>query len=102
LGAWVGLGLPAPEFWGITLREADVVMRAEADRQMRAKRIGDGRTYTLAQLVSYSVNDPKRMPRFDKVFPDGKARARQTPEEIHALMTEWVETSRALEASRDG
>lgn len=77
-------------------------MRAEADRQMRAKRLDDGRTYTLAQLIAYSVNDPRRMPRFDKVFPDGKARERQTPEEIHALMVQWVETSKALEASRDG
>lgn len=98
----MGLGLAAPDFWGVTLREADVIMRAAADRQMRAKRLDDGRTYTLAQLISYSVNDPKKMPRFDKVFPDGKAPQRQTPDEIMALMMQWVETTKALEASRDG
>ena len=84
------------------MAEAEVIMRAEAGRQMRAKRIEDGRVYTLAQLISYSVNDPKRMPRFDKVFPDGTARARQSPEEMLALMLQWVETTKAMEAGHDG
>jgi hypothetical protein len=77
-------------------------MRAAADRQMRDKRIEDGRTYTLAQLISYSVNDPKKMPRFDKVFPDGRLRKQQSPEEMLALMRQWVETSQALEAKPNG
>jgi hypothetical protein len=77
-------------------------MRAAADRQMREKRIDDGRTYTLAQLISYSVNDPKKMPRFDKVFPDGRLRKQQSPEEMLALMRQWVETSQALEAKPNG
>ena len=77
-------------------------MRAAADRQMREKRIDDGRTYTLAQLISYSVNDPKKMPRFDKVFPDGRLRKQQSPEEMLALMRQWVESSQALEAKPNG
>jgi hypothetical protein len=77
-------------------------MRAAADRQMRDKRIEDGRTYTLAQLISYSVNDPKKMPRFDKVFPDGRPRKQQSPDEMLALMRQWVETSQALEAKPNG
>jgi hypothetical protein len=86
----------------VTLSEADVIMRAAADRQMRDKRVEDGRTYTLAQLVAYSVNDPKKMPRFDKVFPDGRLRKQQSPEEMLALMRQWVETSQALEAKPNG
>jgi hypothetical protein len=77
-------------------------MRAAADRQMRDKRVEDGRTYTLAQLISYSVNDPKKMPRFDKVFPDGRPRKQQSPDEMLALMRQWVETSQALEAKPNG
>ncbi len=73
-------------------------MRAAAERQVAAKRIEDGRVYTLAQLISYSVNDPKKMPRFDKVFPDGRPRRQQSPEEMLALMRQWVETTQALGA----
>lgn len=102
MSAWVGLGLPAPDFWEVTLREANVVMRAAVERQAAAKIIEDGRCYTLAQLFSYSVNDPKKMPRFDKVFPDGKPSKQQSPEEILALMLDWVETASALEASKNG
>ena len=79
-----------------------MIMRAAADRQMRDKRVEDGRTYTLAQLISYSVNDPKKMPRFDKVFPDGRPRKQQSPDEMLALMRQWVETSQALEAKPNG
>ena len=86
----------------MTLSEADVIMRAAVDRQMREKRVEDGRTYTLAQLIAYSVNDPKKMPRFDKVFPDGRLRKQQSPEEMLVLMRQWVETSQALEAKPNG
>lgn len=82
----------------MTLREADVVMRAAAERQVAAKRIEDGRIYTLAQLISYSVNDPKKMPRFDKVFQDGRPRRQQSPEDMLVLMRQWVETTQALGA----
>lgn len=73
-------------------------MRAAVERQVAAKRIEDGRVYTLAQLISYSVNDPKKMPRFDKVFPDGRPRRQQSPDEMLALMRQWVETTQAMGA----
>lgn len=98
----MGLGLPAPEFWAITLREADVILRASADRQVRAKRIEDGRTYTLAGLISYAVNDPRNMPRFDRVFPDGKPKKQQTPAEMWAAMKGWAQAMKAAEAARNG
>jgi hypothetical protein len=77
-------------------------MRAEADRQMRAKRIDDGRIYTLAQLVSYSVNDPRKMPAFGKVFPDGRPRKGQSADDMLSAMTAWVQSVKAMEAGQDG
>lgn len=77
-------------------------MRAATERQAQAGRIEDGRTYTLAQLIVWAVNDPKRMPRFEKVFPDGRPKRRQSPEEMLALMTQWVETAKSMGAGRDG
>lgn len=98
----MGLDLPAPEFWTITLREADVIMRAAVERQFRQKRMDDGRTYTLAQLIIYSVNNPNKMPKFEKAFPDGRPRKRQSPEEMLALMRQWVETAQVMGAGRNG
>lgn len=99
---WVGLGLPAPDFWGITLREADVVMRAASERMVRAKRMDDARTYTLASLISWSVNDPKAMPKFEAAFPDGVPKVAQDPEAIWESLAGWMETANELEARRNG
>ena len=83
----------------MTLREAAVVMQAASDREARLKRIDDGRVYSLAYLVSFAVNDPKRMPKFDKVFPDGKPKPAQTPDEIWASMQAWADMMKAAEAA---
>ena len=96
------LGLPPKDFWGVTLREVDVILRAAADRHHNLKEIEDGRAYSLAVLMSFAVNDPKKMPKMDKVFPSGRPRKQQSPEEMLALMRQWVETSQALEAKPNG
>jgi hypothetical protein len=70
-------------------------MRSAADRALRQKRLDDGRAYTLAQLVTYAVNDPKRMPKFEKVFPTGKEK-RLSPEESLAAMRAWVDAAQAV------
>ena len=85
----------------MTLREAAVVMQAASDREARLKRVEDGRVYSLAYLVSFAVNDPKRMPKFDKVFPDGKPKPAQDPDEIWESMQAWGDMLQAAEA-RDG
>ena len=82
----------------MTLREAAVVMQAASDREARLKRIEDGRAYSLAYLVSFAVNDPKRMPKFDKVFPDGKPKPAQDPDEIWASMQAWGDMMQEVEA----
>ena len=76
-------------------------MLAASEREAHLKRIEDGRAYSLAYLVSFAVNDPKRMPKFDKVFPDGKPKPAQDPEEIWAAMQAWGDMLQAAEA-RDG
>jgi hypothetical protein len=76
-------------------------MRAAADRALRQKRLDDGRTYTLAHLVAYAVNDPKRMPKFEKVFPSGKEK-RLSPEESLAAMKAWVDAAQAATEGERG
>lgn len=55
------------------------------------KRLEDGRAYCMAQLIAYAVNDPQRMPKFDKVFPDGKPARAQDADEIWQAMKEWAD-----------
>lgn len=50
-----------------------------------------GLVYTLAHLVAFSVNDPKKMPKFEKVFPDPSGKTKvQSPQEMMAAMDAWV------------
>lgn len=97
----MGIGLAPADFWDITLREAAVIMLAASEREARLKRIDDGRVYSLAYLVSFAVNDPKRMPKFEKVFPDGKPKPAQSPDEIWAAMEAWCDMIQAAEG-QDG
>lgn len=51
-----------------------------------------GLAYSQAQLIAYAFHAPKKMPAFDKVFPDGsKPKAVQSPEAIYAAMRAWSE-----------
>lgn len=49
-----------------------------------------GLAYTAAHLMAYAFHAPRKMPDFDKVFPDGSKRpVAQTPEAIFAAMRAW-------------
>ena len=96
------LGLPPAEFWDITLREADVILRAAAERHHNLKVIEDGRVYSLAVLMSFAVNDPKNMPKMDKVFPSGRPKKPKTPEQMVAALREWSATMDAIRGVSGG
>lgn len=83
-------GLNPADFWTVTPREAGIILTGAAARDWRQLRQGQGLVYTLAALVAYAVNNPSKMPKFDKVFPDGKPKKAQSPEEILAAMREWT------------
>lgn len=54
-------------------------------------------TYSLARLVGIAVNDPKKMPKFDKVFPDRHPKPAQSDGDILSAMKRWTDV---IEAAR--
>lgn len=81
-------GLAPSDFWEATPREIAAILKGAADRERRWLRIWQGIAYSLAQLISHSFHQPKKMPKFDKVFPDPSARPRgpQTADQMLAMM----------------
>ncbi|WP_235932967.1 hypothetical protein [Paragemmobacter ruber] len=70
----------------MTPREMQVMMKGAAEGFRRDQ----GLTYSLAQLVGWAVNNPKEMPKFEKVFPDRKPKPAQTPDQLYAAMRAWT------------
>lgn len=57
-------------------------------------RIQQALTYAGAQLIALAVNNPKKMPSFDKAFPDRSARKKaQDPDAIWAAMSAWAKSA---------
>jgi hypothetical protein len=99
----VSAGLPASEFWDVTPREAGVILKGIVDRERRQLRIQQGLVYSLAELMKFAVNDPNKMPKFDKVFPDPDRKQKaKSDDEIWAAMSAWADAMRLAEGQSDG
>lgn len=84
-------GLAPADFWDATPREFRAVVAGAAERDRRALRLQQAVAYSLAGLVGHAFHQPKKMPKFDKVFPDPAARGRpQTAEESIAALRLWT------------
>lgn len=87
-------------FWTVTPREAGIILAGAAARDLHQRRHQQGLVYTMAVLASFAANDPKKMPKFDKVFPDAAPKKAQTPEEMLAAMREWVAVMATAQGDR--
>ena len=89
---WVGAGLDPAAFWAITPREVLVILDG-ADARARADlKTAQQLAYSTAVLISIASHNPKKFPKFDKVFPDLDARQKvQTPDAIYAAMIGWAD-----------
>lgn len=67
-------------------------MEAAGDRDWMQFRQGQALAYSLAHLTATGFHQPKKMPKFDKVFPDRKtaAAADQAPDEAARNMDYWM------------
>lgn len=53
-------------------------------------RRAQGLVYSLGVLVRVAMHDPKKFPKFEKVFPDGKRKPAQTTDQLMAAMRAWT------------
>lgn len=62
-------------------------------------RMLQGVAYSQAHLIGWAFHEPKKMPKFEKVFPDRRKRPAQSPEEMYHAMRQWTAV---FEAARKG
>lgn len=65
----VEAGIAAERFWGLSYEELIVQVRANAKIHQRELEEQAMLTYKQAQLNAYGMNEPKKMPKFQQIFP---------------------------------
>lgn len=65
----VEAGIPATEFWNMTLEEIMVQTQANKKRHENDLRERAMFDYSQQRLSIYSFNDPKNFPDFEKAYP---------------------------------
>lgn len=69
----------------------ELALRGVTDAEGRRLRAAQGVAYTQAQLVGHAFHQPRKMPQFDKVFPDPtRGRRKKSDREIFASMQAWT------------
>ena len=86
---WAAAGLPPNLFWRSTPREAEIILHGAQDRDLAQLRMQQRLIYSQAILTAYAVNDPKKMPKFEAAFPDGRPKQPMSPDQIMASMQQW-------------
>ena len=65
-------GIPAQDFWSMTLEEILVQVEANQNRQLANLKQQASMDYRLSQAMIYAVNDPSKMPTFDTLYEFAK------------------------------
>lgn len=67
-----------------------VILDARGERHHHQLRERQGLTYSLAHLLAVAIHNPRRMPAFDRAFPDPRKPVRhQSAEEMLQAMRAW-------------
>lgn len=65
----VEAGIPATEYWGMTLEEIMIQVQANKkikENELREKAMFD---YSQQRLAIFAFNDPKKFPKFEEAYP---------------------------------
>lgn len=64
----VEMGIPATEYWNMTLDE--IIVQVEANKKMmeRERKERAMFDYVSQRLASFAFNDPSKMPKFDEAY----------------------------------
>jgi hypothetical protein len=86
----VAAGLPPDLFWSVTPREMHLMRAGANDRALRDLRTDQRIAYSTAVLVAIAVNNAKKLPSFDKAFPDGTPKPPMTGQQMMQSMKAWT------------
>ena len=103
-------GLSFEEFWGLTLKELNIYLKAMGNKRKRDAEDNRIRDYNLASMVARFTSlaiSGKTIPSYAEVFPDTEA-AKKQEEEVRkqqmAILTDqwkgWAEAQNRLRAER--
>lgn len=99
-------GLDPCRFGRLTPREIVHALKGAVEGEWNNLRRAQAVAYSLAQLATTGVHQPRRMPSFDKAFPDRKAGAAQaraqTPDEALRNMEAWSAAWAAARKPKQG
>lgn len=81
----VEMGIPATEYWNMTLDE--IIVQVEANKKMmeRERKERAMFDYVSQRLASFAFNDPSKMPKFDEAYSFLDPKEEQETED----MPEW-------------
>lgn len=65
------------------------MLRGARDRDLGRMKFEQRIAYSTAILLGYATHNPKKMPSFEKAFPDGRPKPVMGPDQIMASMTQW-------------
>lgn len=78
----VEMGIPATEYWSMTLDEIITQVEANKNIQERERKERAMFDYVSQRLASFAFNDPSKMPKFDEAydFLNPKEKVEEVPE----------------------
>lgn len=99
LESWAATGRSVAEFWAVTPREFRAVLAGAETAVWRDLRHAQSIAYSQAALTGAATRGGKRLPRFEKVFPDPRQRRAQSGEETHTTMRAWGRAAEVMARS---
>lgn len=91
----VEAGIPATEYWSMTLEEIMIQVsanRKNKENELREKAMFD---YSQQRLAVFAFNDPKKFPTFEEAYPFLK----DIKQEVEKVQSE--DESKAIEMKKD-
>lgn len=78
-----------------------MILEGADARDRTQMRMNQAMAWATAQLVMTGFHDPKKFPKFDKMFPDPEARRTvRDPDEIWVEMERWAAVAQMIEEQK--
>lgn len=76
------IGISANDFWDMTFEE--IMLEVNARQRIKKNSLRERATfdYNMAQMMVYAVNDPKKMPKIDELYPFMKDEVVEQPKAV--------------------
>jgi hypothetical protein len=67
-----------------------IMRKGALDGRRQALEMQQGLAYSTAVLIAIAVNNPKKLPSFEKAFPSGRPKRQMSADEIMRNMQAWT------------